>query len=52
MRLNVILVLMLAVIATTTSCSAKEPGDRSTSQSVVAIDTIMHKAVGDSILWA
>lgn len=49
MRLKVIIVLMLAVIATTTSCSAKEPSDKSTSKQVVATDTIMHKAVGDSI---
>ncbi len=49
MRLKAILVLMLAVIATTTSCSAKVPSDKSTSQKVVATDTIMHKAVGDSI---
>lgn len=43
MRLKAILVLMLAVIATTTSCSAKVPSDKSTSQKVVATDTIMHK---------
>ncbi len=49
MRLKAILVLMLAVIATTTSCSAKTPSDKSTPQSVVATDTIMHNAVGDSI---
>lgn len=49
MRLKAILVLMLAVIATTTSCSAKVPSDKSTSKPVVATDTIMHKAVGDSI---
>lgn len=49
MRLKMILVLMLAVIATTTSCSAKEPSDKGTSKQVVATDTIMHKAVGDSI---
>lgn len=50
MRLKAILVLMLAVIATTTSsCSAKTPSDKSTPQSVVATDTIMHKAVGDSV---
>ena len=49
MRLKMILVLMLAVIATTTSCSAKVSSYKSTSQKVGAIDTIMHKAVGDSI---
>lgn len=49
MRLKAILVLMLAVVATTNSCSSKEPGDKSTSPQVVATDTIMHKAVGDSI---
>lgn len=49
MRLKVILVLMLAVIAITTSCSAKVPSDKSTFKAVVATDTIMHKAVGDSI---
>ena len=49
MRLKVIHVLMLAVIATTTNCSAKVPSDKSTSKQVVATDTIMQKAVGDSI---
>lgn len=48
-RLKVMLVLTLVVIATTTSCSAKVPSDKSTSQPIVATDTIMHKAVGDSI---
>lgn len=49
MRFKVILVLLLAVIATTASCTAKVPGNKRTSQEVVATDTIMHKAVGDSI---
>lgn len=49
MRLKVILVLMLAVIVTATSCSAKALSERSTSESVVATDTTMYKAVGDSI---
>lgn len=49
-RLKVLLVLTLAVIATTTSCTAKAPNDnKSTSQPIVASDTIMYKAVGDSI---
>lgn len=49
MRIKVLLVLMLAVIATTTSCSAKTPSDKSTTKPVVATDTVMQKAVGDSI---
>lgn len=49
MRIRVFFVLMLVVIATTTSCSARVPNDRSTSKSVVATDTIMQNAVGDSI---
>lgn len=49
MRMKVLLMLMLAVIATTTSCSAKTPSDKSTVKPVVATDTIMQKAVGDSI---
>lgn len=40
---------MLAVIATTTSCSAKVPNDKKALNPVVATDTIMQKAVGDSI---
>ncbi len=39
----------LVAIATTTSCSAKVPSDKSTSQSTVASDTIMQKALTDSI---
>ncbi len=49
MRIKVLLVLMLAVIATTTSCSAKTPSDKSTVKPVVATDTIMQKAISDSI---
>lgn len=49
MRIKILLVLMLAVVATTTSCSAKTPSDKSTVKPVVATDTIMQKAVGDSI---
>lgn len=49
MKIRVFLALMLVVIATTTSCSAKVLNDKNTSQSVVATDTIMHKVVGDSI---
>ena len=49
MRIKVLLVFMLAVIATTTSCSAKTPSDKSTVKTIVATDTIMQKAVGDSI---
>lgn len=48
-RLKVKFVLTLIGIATTISCSAKVPSDKSTSQPIVATDTIMHKAVGDSI---
>lgn len=43
MRIKVLLVLMLAVIATTTSCSAKTPSDKSTVKTIVATDTIMQK---------
>jgi hypothetical protein len=49
MRIKVLLVLMLAVIATTTNCSAKTPSDKSTVKTIVPTDTIMQKAVGDSI---
>lgn len=49
MRIKLLLVLMLAVITTTTSCSAKTPSDKSMTKPVVASDTIMQKAVGDSI---
>lgn len=48
-RLKVILILTLVGIATTTSCSANGPGKKSTAQQIVTTDTIMHKAVGDSI---
>ena len=49
MKRKAILMLMMVVIATTTSCSAKDSNSKSTSHSIVATDTIMHKAVGDSI---
>lgn len=49
MRFKTILALMIVLIATTTICIAKEPSVKSTSQRVVASDTIMQKAVGDSI---
>lgn len=49
MRIKTIFVLTLAVVATTVGCSAKVPDGKSTSHPIVATDTIMHKAVGDSI---
>lgn len=49
MRLKTILTLMMALIATTTICIAKEPSGKGESQQVAATDTIMQKAVGDSI---
>lgn len=50
MRLKAIFALLLGVIATATSCSAKVPSDKSVPiNNIVATDTIMHKAVGDSI---
>lgn len=51
MRIKALLVLMLVVIATTTNCSAKTPSDKSTVKPVVATDTIMQKAIGDSIYY-
>ena len=48
-RLKVISVLTLVVFAITTNCSAKMPSDKSMSQPIVATDTLIHKAVGDSI---
>lgn len=49
MRLKVIFVLSLVVIAATASCSAKERNEKRKSQPVVAMDTIIQKAIGDSI---
>lgn len=49
MRVKIILMIMLAVVTTTTSCSAKEPSDKSSTKTVVATDTIMQNALGDSI---
>lgn len=49
MRIKILLMIMLAVVATTTSCSAKVPNDKGTTKPVVASDTIMQKALGDSI---
>lgn len=41
---------MLVVIATATSCSAKRLGNKgNVTPPIVATDTLMHKAVGDSI---
>lgn len=49
MRIKIILMIMLAVVTTTTSCSAKEPRGKSSTNPIVATDTIMKKALGDSI---
>ncbi len=49
MRIKILLMIMLAVVATTTSCSAKVPSDKNSAKPVVATDTIMQKALGDSI---
>lgn len=49
MKVKILILIMLAVVGTTTSCSAKVPNDRGASKPVVATDTIMQKAVGDSI---
>lgn len=49
MRFKIITLILLAVIATTTSCSAKVPNDQKGTKAVVATDTVMQKAVGDSI---
>lgn len=49
MRIKILLMIMLAVVTTTTSCSAKVPSDKGSTKPVVASDTIMQKALGDSI---
>lgn len=49
MRVKIILMIMLAKITTMTSCSAKESSDKSSTKPVLAKDTIMQKALGDSI---
>ena len=49
MKLKKIFVLMLAAIAITAGCSAKSRSEQRTFHPVVAADTIMYNAIGDSI---
>ncbi len=49
MKLKTILMLLLIISCTTICCTAKETIVRNTSQPIAATDTIMHKAIGDSI---
>lgn len=49
MKIKTLIVLMLAVIATTTRCTAKTPVAKTISKPVKVTDTIMQKAIGDSL---
>lgn len=49
MRQKLIILITLAAVVSTTSCSAKQPSEKAITQNVIATDTVMHKAVGDSI---
>lgn len=48
MRLKILLMLILSFTVMTNSCFSKEPAKKDTAYPIVA-DTIMHKALGDSV---